>query len=123
MNFIVNFLRIFPNLILCQLFYLSRVLFSPVQRDHSGTVAEPKASSLAEPLLLNASYQISCEKQPSFRERSENGDLVEKVTLQQWNVLDIVGGKSHVLFNPLRTADLAREFAPESSVHMNTIPS
>uniref|UniRef100_A0A6N2KK95 Uncharacterized protein n=1 Tax=Salix viminalis TaxID=40686 RepID=A0A6N2KK95_SALVM len=74
------------------------------------------------------SYQISCEKQPSFRERSENGDLVVEVTLQPWNVLsstfwDIVGGKSHVLFNPLRTADLAREFAPESSVHMNTIPS
>ena len=59
MNFIVNFLRIFPNLILCQLFYLSTLLFSPVQRDHSGTVAKPKASSLAEPLLLNA-VRIRC---------------------------------------------------------------
>ncbi|KAJ6858598.1 hypothetical protein NC652_041020 [Populus alba x Populus x berolinensis] len=172
-----------------------------------GTVAEPKASSVAEPLLLNAvrgedverppvwlmrqagrymkadgtktltsvysavqtnwftsyahltntdhailldeifipftskSYQIICEKHPSFRERSENVDLVVEISLQPWKVFrpdgvilfsdiltplsgmnipfDIVKGKGPVIFNPLRTADdvdQVREFVPEESV-------
>ncbi|KAJ4825345.1 hypothetical protein Tsubulata_002692 [Turnera subulata] len=135
-----------------------------------GTVAEPKATSVAEPLLLNAvrgedverppvwlmrqagrymkavmnhflSYQIICQKYPSFRERSENVDLVVEISLQPWNVFkpdgvilfsdiltplsgmnipfDIVKGKGPVIFNPLRTAadvDPVREFVPEESV-------
>uniref|UniRef100_A0A2P2L7L2 Uroporphyrinogen decarboxylase n=1 Tax=Rhizophora mucronata TaxID=61149 RepID=A0A2P2L7L2_RHIMU len=70
-----------------------------------GIVAEPK---LAEPLLLNAvrgqdverppvwlmrqagrymkAYQIICEKHPSFRERSENVDLIVEISLQPWKV-------------------------------------
>ncbi|KAF9661306.1 hypothetical protein SADUNF_Sadunf19G0054400 [Salix dunnii] len=125
------------------------------------------ASSVAEPLLLNAvrgedverppvwlmrqagrymkadgtSYQIICEKHPSFRERSENVDLVVEISLQPWKVFrpdgvilfsdiltplsgmnipfDIVKGKGPVIFNPLRTADdvdQVREFVPEESV-------
>ncbi|KAJ6744012.1 METHYLTETRAHYDROFOLATE:HOMOCYSTEINE METHYLTRANSFERASE RELATED [Salix purpurea] len=124
-----------------------------------GTVAP----SVAEPLLLNAvrgedverppvwlmrqagrymkSYQILCEKHPSFRERSENVDLVVEISLQPWKVFrpdgvilfsdiltplsgmnipfDIVKGKGPVIFNPLRTAedvDQVREFVPEESV-------
>ncbi|KAF2296415.1 hypothetical protein GH714_037829 [Hevea brasiliensis] len=128
-----------------------------------GTVAEPKTASVAEPLLLNAvrgenverppvwlmrqagrymkSYQTICEKYPSFRERSENVDLVVEISLQPWNVFkpdgvilfsdiltplsgmnipfDIVKGKGPVIFNPLHTAadvDQVREFVPEESV-------
>lgn len=32
------------------------------------------------------SYQIICEKYPSFRERSENVDLVVEISLQPWHV-------------------------------------
>ncbi|EXB25883.1 Uroporphyrinogen decarboxylase [Morus notabilis] len=134
-----------------------------------GTVAEPKIASVAEPLLLNAvrgedverppvwlmrqagrymkagfyclSYQILCEKHPSFRERSENVDLVVEISLQPWKVFkpdgvilfsdiltplsgmnipfDIVKGKGPVIFNPLQTTedvDQVREFVPEESV-------
>lgn len=128
-----------------------------------GSVAEPKAASVAEPLLLSAvrgedverppvwlmrqagrymkSYQIICEKYPSFRERSENVDLVVEISLQPWNVFkpdgvilfsdiltplsgmnipfDIVKGKGPVIFDPLRSAadvDQVREFVPEESV-------
>ncbi|KAB5512315.1 hypothetical protein DKX38_029343 [Salix brachista] len=87
------------------------------------------------------SYQIICEKHPSFRERSENVDLVVEISLQPWKVFrpdgvilfsdiltplsgmnipfDIVKGKGPVIFNPLRTAedvDQVREFVPEESV-------
>lgn len=128
-----------------------------------GTVAEPKVVSATEPLLLNAvrgleverppvwlmrqagrymkSYQIICEKYPSFRERSENVDLVVEISLQPWKVFkpdgvilfsdiltplsgmnipfDIVKGKGPVIFNPPTTiADVeqVREFFPEESV-------
>ncbi|XVE86089.1 hypothetical protein DITRI_Ditri18aG0008200 [Diplodiscus trichospermus] len=128
-----------------------------------GTVVEPKTTAAAEPLLLNAvrgqdverppvwlmrqagrymkSYQIICEKYPSFRERSENVDLVVEISLQPWNVFkpdgvilfsdiltplsgmnipfDIVKGKGPVIFNPPTTAadvDQVREFNPEESV-------
>ncbi|XP_057979408.1 uroporphyrinogen decarboxylase isoform X2 [Malania oleifera] len=128
-----------------------------------GTVAEPKAVSATEPLLLNAvrgdaverppvwlmrqagrymkSYQVICEKYPSFRERSENVDLVVEISLQPWKVFrpdgvilfsdiltplsgmnipfDIIKGRGPVIFNPLRTAadvDQVREFNPEDFV-------
>ncbi|XP_072997748.1 uroporphyrinogen decarboxylase isoform X1 [Typha latifolia] len=126
-------------------------------------IAEPKVATLAEPLLLNAvrgekverppvwlmrqagrymkSYQTLCEKHPSFRERSENVDLVVEISLQPWKVFkpdgvilfsdiltplpgmnisfDIVKGKGPVIYNPLRTAadvDQVTEFVPEESV-------
>ncbi|KAM7494735.1 hypothetical protein LguiB_029344 [Lonicera macranthoides] len=128
-----------------------------------GTIAEPKVINATEPLLLNAvrgdevqrppvwlmrqagrymkSYQLLCEKHPSFRERSENVDLVVEISLQPWKVFrpdgvilfsdiltplpgmnipfDIIKGKGPVIFNPLSTAaDVAqvREFTPEESV-------
>ncbi|XP_058182985.1 uroporphyrinogen decarboxylase [Rhododendron vialii] len=128
-----------------------------------GTVAEPKVVSATEPLLLNAvrgleverppvwlmrqagrymkSYQIICEKYPSFRERSENVDLVVEISLQPWKVFkpdgvilfsdiltplsgmnipfDIVKGKGPIIFNPPTTiadVDQVREFFPEESV-------
>ncbi|XP_052185767.1 uroporphyrinogen decarboxylase [Diospyros lotus] len=128
-----------------------------------GTVAEPKAVNATDPLLLNAvrgkeverppvwlmrqagrymkSYQIICEKYPSFRERSENVDLVVEISLQPWKVFkpdgvilfsdiltplsgmnipfDIVKGKGPIIFNPPRTAvdvDQVRIFVPEESV-------
>uniref|UniRef100_A0A2P2L7J7 Uroporphyrinogen decarboxylase n=1 Tax=Rhizophora mucronata TaxID=61149 RepID=A0A2P2L7J7_RHIMU len=121
---------------------------------------EPK---LAEPLLLNAvrgqdverppvwlmrqagrymkAYQIICEKHPSFRERSENVDLIVEISLQPWKVFqpdgvilfsdiltplsgmnvpfDIVKGKGPIIFNPVQTAvdvNQVREFVPEESV-------
>lgn len=127
------------------------------------TVAEPKAISETEPLLLSAirgeevdrppvwlmrqagrymkSYQTICEKYPSFRERSENVNLVVQISLQPWSVFrpdgvilfsdiltplsgmnipfDIVKGKGPVIFDPLCTAadvDQVREFVPEESV-------
>ncbi|URE12061.1 Uroporphyrinogen decarboxylase [Musa troglodytarum] len=87
------------------------------------------------------SYQLLCEKYPSFRERSENVDLVVEISLQPWNVFrpdgvilfsdiltplpgmnipfDIVKGKGPVIYSPIRTADdvaQVREFVPEESV-------
>ncbi|EOY20049.1 Uroporphyrinogen decarboxylase isoform 4 [Theobroma cacao] len=87
------------------------------------------------------SYQIICEKYPSFRERSENVDLVVEISLQPWNVFkpdgvilfsdiltplsgmnipfNIVKGKGPVIFDPLGSAadvDKVREFNPEESV-------
>ncbi|KAL3521297.1 hypothetical protein ACH5RR_019446 [Cinchona calisaya] len=128
-----------------------------------GTVAEPKVVSAAEPLLLNAargkevdrppvwlmrqagrymkSYQAICEKYPSFRERSENVDLVVEISLQPWHdfrpdgvilfsdiltplsgmniPFDIVKGKGPVIFDPPSTAadvEKVTEFIPEESV-------
>ncbi|PKA50569.1 Uroporphyrinogen decarboxylase 2, chloroplastic [Apostasia shenzhenica] len=110
------------------------------------TVGEPNVASATEPLLVNAirgekSYQMICKKYPSFRERSENVDLVVEISLQPWKVFkpdgvilfsdiltplpgmnipfDIVKGKGPVIYNPLRTAtdvDQVREFHPEESV-------
>ncbi|KAK6929550.1 Uroporphyrinogen decarboxylase (URO-D) [Dillenia turbinata] len=151
----------------------SSVRFAPLSKSSTrirsslgGTVADPKATSVAEPLLLNAvrgidierppvwlmrqagrymkaatSYQNICEKYPSFRERSENVDLVVEISLQPWKVFkpdgvilfsdiltplsgmnipfDIVKGKGPIIFHPLRTAadvDQVREFSPEESV-------
>ncbi|KAL9332668.1 hypothetical protein ACSQ67_002278 [Phaseolus vulgaris] len=154
----------------------------------AGTVAEPKSTAAAEPLLLNAvrgveverppvwlmrqagrymkaglgqpslcvffmengsnlpifinqSYQTICEKYPSFRERSENVDLVVEISLQPWHVFkpdgvilfsdiltplsgmnipfDIVKGKGPVIFDPIHTdaqVNQVREFVPEESV-------
>ena len=36
--------------------------------------------------FLMQSYQTLCEKYPSFRERSENVDLVVEISLQPWKV-------------------------------------
>eukprot|EP00268_Persea_americana_P040278 TRINITY_DN3994_c0_g1_i5.p1 TRINITY_DN3994_c0_g1~~TRINITY_DN3994_c0_g1_i5.p1 ORF type:complete len:399 (+),score=77.79 TRINITY_DN3994_c0_g1_i5:387-1583(+) len=127
------------------------------------SVAAPKVSGIAEPLLLSTvrgekverppvwlmrqagrymkSYQIICEKYPSFRERSENVDLVVEISLQPWKVFkpdgvilfsdiltplpgmnipfDIVKGKGPIIYNPLRTTadvDQVREFVPGASV-------
>lgn len=126
-------------------------------------VAEPKVACVAEPLLLRAvrgekverppvwlmrqagrymkSYKMICEKYPSFRERSENVELVVEISLQPWKVFrpdgvilfsdiltplpgmnipfDIVKGKGPVIYSPLRTAvdvDQVTEFVPEESV-------
>ncbi|KAH6768546.1 Uroporphyrinogen decarboxylase [Perilla frutescens var. frutescens] len=128
-----------------------------------GAIAEPKAVSATEPLLLDAargkaverppvwlmrqagrymkSYQILCEKHPSFRERSENVDLVVEISLQPWKVFkpdgvilfsdiltplsgmnipfDIVKGKGPIIFDPIRSAsDVEKvvEFTPDESV-------
>lgn len=128
-----------------------------------GTVAEPKVVNATEPLLLDAvrgkeverppvwlmrqagrymkSYQILCEKHPSFRERSENVDLVVEISLQPWKVFqpdgvilfsdiltplsgmnipfDIIKGKGPVIFDPptsLSDVEKVREFIPEESV-------
>jgi uroporphyrinogen decarboxylase len=87
------------------------------------------------------SYQTLCEKYPSFRDRSENADLVVEISLQPWKVFkpdgvilfsdiltplsgmnipfDIVKGKGPIIFNPPQSAaDVAqvREFVPEESV-------
>uniref|UniRef100_A0A0D3FI84 uroporphyrinogen decarboxylase n=1 Tax=Oryza barthii TaxID=65489 RepID=A0A0D3FI84_9ORYZ len=87
------------------------------------------------------SYQLLCERHPSFRERSENVDLVVEISLQPWKVFkpdgvilfsdiltplpgmnipfDIVKGKGPVIFDPLRTAaavNEVREFVPEEWV-------
>ncbi|XP_010921115.1 uroporphyrinogen decarboxylase [Elaeis guineensis] len=126
-------------------------------------VGEPKVTSVAEPLLLHAvrgekverppvwlmrqagrymkSYKKICEKYPSFRERSENVDLVVEISLQPWKVFrpdgvilfsdiltplsgmnipfDIIKGKGPVIYSPLRTAvdvDQVTEFVPEEAV-------
>ncbi|XP_021732184.1 uroporphyrinogen decarboxylase-like [Chenopodium quinoa] len=136
---------------------------SSIQCSAGGLVAESKGAITAEPLLLNAvkgldverppvwlmrqagrymkSYQAICEKHPSFRERSENVDLVVEISLQPWKVFkpdgvilfsdiltplagmnipfDIVKGKGPVIFDPLSTqndVDVVREFVPEESV-------
>ncbi|XP_021769309.1 uroporphyrinogen decarboxylase [Chenopodium quinoa] len=136
---------------------------SSIQCSAGGLVAESKGVITAEPLLLNAvkgldverppvwlmrqagrymkSYQAICEKHPSFRERSENVDLVVEISLQPWKVFkpdgvilfsdiltplagmnipfDIVKGKGPVIFDPLSTqqdVDVVREFIPEESV-------
>ncbi|KAJ8528411.1 hypothetical protein K7X08_022103 [Anisodus acutangulus] len=128
-----------------------------------GTVAEPKAVNATEPLLLDAvrgkeverppvwlmrqagrymkSYQILCEKHQSFRERSENVDLVVEISLQPWKVFqpdgvilfsdiltplsgmnipfDIIKGKGPIIFDPpttLTDVEKVREFIPEESV-------
>ncbi|GJN07935.1 hypothetical protein PR202_ga25811 [Eleusine coracana subsp. coracana] len=81
------------------------------------------------------SYQSLCERYPSFRERSENVDLVVEISLQPWKVIlfsdiltplpgmnipfDIVKGKGPVIYDPLRTAaavNEVREFVPEEWV-------
>uniref|UniRef100_A0A0A9DWP6 DCUP2 n=1 Tax=Arundo donax TaxID=35708 RepID=A0A0A9DWP6_ARUDO len=87
------------------------------------------------------SYQLLCERHPSFRERSENVDLVVEISLQLWKVFkpdgvilfsdiltplpgmnipfDIVKGKGPVIYDPLRTAaavNEVREFVPEEWV-------
>ncbi|KAI4384577.1 hypothetical protein MLD38_002708 [Melastoma candidum] len=128
-----------------------------------GVVAEPLVTGVTEPLLLNAvrgleverppvwlmrqagrymkSYQVICEKYPSFRERSENVDLVVEISLQPWNVFkpdgvilfsdiltplpgmnipfDIVKGKGPIIFHPIETAadvEKVRVFTPEDWV-------
>ncbi|ERN05396.1 hypothetical protein AMTRI_Chr08g167650 [Amborella trichopoda] len=83
------------------------------------------------------SYQLICEKYPSFRERSENVDLVVEISLQPWKVFqpdgvilfsdiltplpgmnipfDIVKGKGPVIYNPIKTGadvDQVKEFVP-----------
>ncbi|KAK1409287.1 hypothetical protein QVD17_35813 [Tagetes erecta] len=127
------------------------------------SVAERKAVNTTEPLLLNAvrgvdverppvwlmrqagrymkSYQEICKKYPSFRERSENVDLVVEISLQPWKVFkpdgvilfsdiltplpgmnipfDIVKGKGPIIFDPISTAadvDKVTEFTPEEWV-------
>ncbi|KAK1270339.1 hypothetical protein QJS04_geneDACA005872 [Acorus gramineus] len=97
----------------------------------------------SEPLINDQtdSYQLICEKYPSFRERSENVDLVVEISLQPWKVFkpdgvilfsdiltplpgmnipfDIVKGKGPIIHSPLRTAadvDQVREFVPEEFV-------
>ncbi|EEC75225.1 hypothetical protein OsI_11494 [Oryza sativa Indica Group] len=87
------------------------------------------------------SYQLLCERHPSFCERSELVDLVVEISLQPWKVFtadgailfsdiltplprmnipfDIVKGKGSVIFDPLRTAaavNEVREFVPEEWV-------
>lgn len=87
------------------------------------------------------SYQTLCEKYPSFRDRSENADLVVEISLQPWKVFkpdgvilfsdiltplsgmnipfDIVKGKGPIIFNPPQSAadvSQVREFVPEESV-------
>lgn len=44
------------------------------------------SSNLIIEFFLLQSYQIICEKYPSFRERSENVDLVVEISLQPWKV-------------------------------------
>ncbi|KAL9226778.1 hypothetical protein vseg_002549 [Gypsophila vaccaria] len=144
--------------------YIPNYRFSPskpssIQCSVGGLATETKAASTTEPLLLNAvkgleverppvwlmrqagrymkSYQDICEKHPSFRERSENVDLVVEISLQPWKVFkpdgvilfsdiltplsgmnipfDIVKGKGPVIFDPLLTqedVDKVREFVP-----------
>ncbi|XP_078444969.1 uroporphyrinogen decarboxylase [Wolffia australiana] len=126
-------------------------------------VKEPQATSTDEPLLLKAvhgekverppvwlmrqagrymqSYRTLCEKHSSFRERSENVDLVVEISLQPWKVFkpdgvilfsdiltpltgmnipfDIIKGKGPIIHNPLRSAADVNEvtsFVPEESV-------
>ncbi|CAF1800139.1 unnamed protein product [Brassica napus] len=92
-------------------------------------------------LHLNVYYQTLCEKYPSFRDRSENADIVVEISLQPWKVFkpdgvllfsdiltplspmnipfDIVKGKGPIIFSPPQSAadvDQVREFVPEESV-------
>lgn len=144
-------------------FHSRSKLRSRTNFSHGGGIAEPKAIKSTEPLLIDAvrgkeverppvwlmrqagrymkSYQTLCEKYPSFRERSENVDLVVEISLQPWKVFrpdgvilfsdiltplsgmnipfDIIKGKGPVIFDPIQTAtdvDKVREFNPEESV-------
>ncbi|GFP92717.1 uroporphyrinogen decarboxylase chloroplastic [Phtheirospermum japonicum] len=144
----------------------AKLIFAPLSNHKprfvcflGGAVAEPKAVNATEPLLLNdarrqrrretpgvayetsrESYQTLCEKHPSFRERSENVDLVVEISLQPWKVFkpdvilfsdiltplsgmnipfDIVKGKGPIIFDPIRTTgdvEKVREFTPDESV-------
>lgn len=47
-------------------------------------------------VFLQQSYQIICEKYPSFRQRSENTDLVVEISLQPWNVFKPDGVSYHI---------------------------
>ncbi|PHT46409.1 Uroporphyrinogen decarboxylase, chloroplastic [Capsicum baccatum] len=101
-------------------------------------ITRKKAS---EKKSLELSYQILCEKHPSFRERSENVDLVVEISLQPWKVFqpdgvilfsdiltplsgmnipfDIIKGKGPIIFDPpttLSDVEKVREFIPEESV-------
>ncbi|KAG0469123.1 hypothetical protein HPP92_018451 [Vanilla planifolia] len=111
-------------------------------------VAEPHVVTATDPLLINAvrgekverppvwlmrqagrymkRYQMICEKYPSFRERSENVDLVVEISLQPWKAFkpdgvilfsdiltplpgmnipfDIVKGKGPIIYDPIRAA-------------------
>ncbi|KAG6471845.1 hypothetical protein ZIOFF_069292 [Zingiber officinale] len=146
--------------------YQSKSKFLPVRCAVGEYVETPKVASIAEPLLLNAvrgekverppvwlmrqagrflfctqSYQQICEKYPSFRERSENVDLVVEISLQPWKVFkpdgvilfsdiltplpgmsipfDIVKGKGPLIYSPIRTAedvDQVTEFDPDKFV-------
>ncbi|KAL2897116.1 Uroporphyrinogen decarboxylase chloroplastic [Bienertia sinuspersici] len=132
-----------------------------IQCSAGGLVAESKGASTAEPLLLNTvkgldverppvwlmrqagryMKAVLCEKYPSFRQRSENVDLVVEISLQPWKVFepdgvilfsdiltplagmnipfDIVKGKGPLIFDPLSTqqdVDKVTEFDPEQSV-------
>ncbi|CAN6463270.1 unnamed protein product [Victoria cruziana] len=127
------------------------------------SIMEPEVAGTTEPLLLHAvrggkverppvwlmrqagrymkSYQKICEKYPSFRERSENVDLVVEISLQPWKVFkpdgvilfsdiltplsgmnipfDIVKGKGPIIDPPVRTAadvENVVEFFPEEAV-------
>ncbi|KAL2896522.1 Uroporphyrinogen decarboxylase chloroplastic [Bienertia sinuspersici] len=96
-----------------------------IQCSAGGLVAESREQS----------YQVLCEKYPSFRQRSENVDLVVEISLQPWKVIlfsdiltplagmnipfDIVKGKGPLIFDPLSTqqdVDKVTEFDPEQSV-------
>ncbi|PWA74631.1 uroporphyrinogen decarboxylase protein [Artemisia annua] len=123
------------------------------------SVAERKAISTSEPLLLNVvhgeyverppvwlmrqarsffstldlilvfvwqSYQTLCEKHPSFRERSENVDLVVEISLQPWKVFkpnevilfsDILTPLLGMnIFDPISTADDVAQVNNEAAV-------
>lgn len=87
------------------------------------------------------SYRDLCEKYTSFRERSENADLSNEISLQPWKAyqpdgvilfsdiltplsgmnisFDIIKGKGPIIYKPIRTAaDVAevRELIPEEAV-------
>ena len=99
------------------------------------------SSSILSISPKNVYYQTLCEKYPSFRDRSENTDIVVEISLQPWKVFkpdgvllfsdiltplsgmnipfDIVKGKGPIIFSPPQSAadvDQVREFVPEESV-------
>uniref|UniRef100_A0A0E0GM62 Uroporphyrinogen decarboxylase (URO-D) domain-containing protein n=1 Tax=Oryza nivara TaxID=4536 RepID=A0A0E0GM62_ORYNI len=103
--------------------------------------AAGRGSNLLAIVIVFQSYQLLCERHPSFCERSELVDLVVEISLQPWKVFtangailfsdiltplprmnipfDIVKGKGPVIFDPLRTAaavNEVREFVPEEWV-------
>ncbi|KAG2406755.1 hypothetical protein LR48_Vigan03g302700 [Vigna angularis] len=118
---------------------------TPISCTLQGTVAEPKSTAAAEPLLLNAVRGVEVERPPVWlmrqAGRSENVDLVVEISLQPWHVFkpdgvilfsdiltplsgmnipfDIVKGKGPVIFDPIHTdaqVNQVREFVPEESV-------